>query len=511
VKAGSDWIKVYGSRGSFQSVETTQTLTYEQMKAIVDAAHAAGKPVAIHSYGASGVKDAVRAGADSIEHGIEVDDETFAMMKKQGTVWVPTIDHNRYYVDAKDEYGFADDTIPPLKDYIQKNFEATQRAFKMGVILALGSDAVYSGFGQNAGELGWFVKAGMTPAQALATATTIPAKMLGHAKDLGAIAPGYFADIVGVDGDPLKDINVVMKNVRTVIKGGEIVVKDASFTSFAAGAESQALDETIAPGQNFDHADFRFWLPKDSGPVRAVVVLVPGSNGDGRPMADEAFWQEFATKQKVALLGCRFTDKAHDQSFIEDYVNVSQGSGQALLDVLGKFAARTNHPEVAGAKLLMWGMSAGGQFNYEFTAWKPDRVAAFIVNKGGIYYSALVSKAARAVPGLLFVGGTDLQSRIDTITGIFAVNRRGGAVWALVVEPGLAHVVGHSKDLGALFFEDVLDTPAPTAGFTGDLKTFSTQAAPSPGTPSIPNAWLRTERIANAWKAVVGGTGGGDR
>ena len=149
VKAGSDWIKVYASRGSFQSVDTTQTLTYEQMKAIVDAAHAAGKPVAIHSYGASGVKDAVRAGADSVEHGIELDDETFAMMKKQGTVWVPTIDHNRYYVDAKDEYGFAPDTIPPLKDYIQKNFEATRRAFKAGVTLAMGSDAVYSGFGQN--------------------------------------------------------------------------------------------------------------------------------------------------------------------------------------------------------------------------------------------------------------------------------------------------------------------------------------------------------------------------
>ena len=223
VKAGSDWIKVYASRGSYQSVDTTQTMTYEQMKAIVDAAHKAGKPVAIHSYGASGVKDAVRAGADSIEHGIDVDDETFAMMKKQGTVWVPTIDHNRYYVDAKDEYGFADDTIPPLKDYIQKNFEATKRAFKAGVTLAMGSDAVYSGFGQNTGELGWFVKAGMTPAQALATATTIPAKMLGHAQDLGKIAPGFYADIVAVEGDPLKDIGVISK-VRFVMKGGVIVV-----------------------------------------------------------------------------------------------------------------------------------------------------------------------------------------------------------------------------------------------------------------------------------------------
>jgi imidazolonepropionase-like amidohydrolase len=223
VKAGSDWIKVYASRGSYQSVDTTQTLTFDEIKAIVDAAHAAGKPVAVHSYGPSGVKDAVRAGADSIEHGIDLDDETLAMMAKQKTVWVPTIDHNRYYVDAKDEFGFAPETIPPLQDYIAKNLESTRRAFKAGVPLAMGSDAVYSMFGQNTRELGWFVKAGMTPEQALATATTIPAKMLGRAKELGAIAPGYFADIVGVEGDPLEDINVVISKVQWVMKAGKAV------------------------------------------------------------------------------------------------------------------------------------------------------------------------------------------------------------------------------------------------------------------------------------------------
>jgi imidazolonepropionase-like amidohydrolase len=222
IKAGSDWIKVYASRGSFQSVDTTQTMSYEQMKAIVDAAHAQKVPVAIHSYGASGVKDAVRAGADSIEHGIGIDDETFAMMVKQGTVWVPTIDHNRYYVDARAEYQFAPDAIPPLNDYIQKNLDATRRAFKAGVSLAMGSDAVYTGFGQNTRELSWFVKAGMTPAQALATATTIPAKMLRREKELGALAPGYFADIVAVDGDPLKDIDVVINKVRWVMAAGRV-------------------------------------------------------------------------------------------------------------------------------------------------------------------------------------------------------------------------------------------------------------------------------------------------
>ena len=265
---------------------------------------------------------------------------------------------------------------------------------------------------------------------------------------------------------------------------------------------AQTLDETMSPGSNFDKAEFRFWLPEGASPVRAVVVLVPGSNGDGRPMAEDPFWQRFATTQKAALIGCRFTDKPHDQSFIEDYVNVSRGSGQALLDVLATFAARSNHPEVASAPLLMWGMSAGGQFNYEFVAWKPERVAAFVVNKGGIYYSALLPKAARAVPGLLFVGGADLQSRIDTIAGLFAVNRRGGAVWALVVEPGLGHAVGSSKELGALLFEEVL-AGATGPGFVGDLRTHDYQPAAAPGTPNTPNAWLLSERLALAWKAVV--------
>jgi len=225
IKAGSDWIKVYASRGSYQSVDTTQTLTFDQMKAIVDAAHAQQVRVAIHSYGASGVKDAVRARADSIEHGIELDDETLAMMKKQGTVWVPTVDHNRYYVDAKDEYGWAADVVPPLQDYISRNLDSVRRAVKAGVRVAMGSDAVYSMFGQNTRELAWFVKAGMTPAQALASATTIPARMLGREKELGALAPGFYADLVAVDGDPLRDINVVITRVKWVMKGGVVVVR----------------------------------------------------------------------------------------------------------------------------------------------------------------------------------------------------------------------------------------------------------------------------------------------
>lgn len=282
IAAGSDWVKVYASRGSFQSVDTTQTLTFDEMKAIVDAAHAKQHKVAIHSYGASGVKDAVRAGADSVEHGIELDDETIADMVRRGTVWVPTIDHNRYYVDARDEYGFAPDTIPPLQAYIERNLESARRAFKAGVKLGMGSDAVYTMFGQNTRELEWFVKAGMTPAQALATATTIPAALLDKPRDLGAIVPGYFADLVAVEGDPLADITVVTSKVRWVMKGGDVVVDRRAGGSGASGGLDAAGEKAVrdaVDGFLLHLGDHQFDAVAADLAPKAIVVVTRQRDG----------------------------------------------------------------------------------------------------------------------------------------------------------------------------------------------------------------------------------------
>jgi imidazolonepropionase-like amidohydrolase len=224
VKAGADWIKVFGSRGGFENVDGTQTVTFDEMKTIVDAAHALGKKVAIHSYGASGVRDAVRAGADSVEHGADVDDDTLADMARRGTVWVPTVDHNRYYIDAREEYGFAPGSEAALQNYIDRNFDALRRAVKAGVKLGMGSDAVYSMFGQNTRELGWFVRAGLTPEQALASATTTAATLLGKDKELGRVAPGYLADLVAVEGNPLETIDALFTGVRWVMRDGKVAV-----------------------------------------------------------------------------------------------------------------------------------------------------------------------------------------------------------------------------------------------------------------------------------------------
>ncbi|HEY7546359.1 MAG TPA: amidohydrolase family protein, partial [Blastocatellia bacterium] len=224
IAAGADWIKMYGSTGSDQDVTGFQTFTFEEMKAAVDVAHKAGKRIAIHSYGPDGARDAVRAGADSVEHATDMDDATIGEMARRGTIYVPTVDHNRYYIAHKDEYGYDQTVVDRLNDYIKRNFETLRRAVRAGVKIAMGSDAVFTGFGENTAELEWFVKAGMTPAQALATATTNGAVMLGMEKSLGVIAPGYFADIVAVEGDPLTDIKVIIHNVRWVMKGGRVVV-----------------------------------------------------------------------------------------------------------------------------------------------------------------------------------------------------------------------------------------------------------------------------------------------
>jgi imidazolonepropionase-like amidohydrolase len=153
-----------------------------------------------------------------------MDDQTIAEMARRGTYYVPTIDHNRYYAEYRQQFGYSEEVAAKLNGYIQRNLETARRAYKAGVRFAMGSDAVFTMFGQNTRELEWFVKAGMTPEQALAAATTNGAALLGMEKSLGAIAPGYFADMVAVEGDPLEDIGVAIHNVRWVMKGGKVVV-----------------------------------------------------------------------------------------------------------------------------------------------------------------------------------------------------------------------------------------------------------------------------------------------
>jgi len=222
--AGADWVKVYGSTGSDRDTSGYETFTYEEMKAAADVAHFAGKRIAIHSYGPAGAKAAVRAGAESVEHAIDMDDSTLAEMVRRGTVYVPTVDHNRYYIAHRAEYGYSETDSTALTEYMRRNIATLRRAIRAHVKIAMGSDAVFTGFGENTRELDQFVAAGMTPLQAIATATTTAASLLGMDQELGAIAPGYYADMIAVEGDPVSDITAVTRRVRWVMKAGHVVV-----------------------------------------------------------------------------------------------------------------------------------------------------------------------------------------------------------------------------------------------------------------------------------------------
>jgi poly(3-hydroxybutyrate) depolymerase len=318
------------------------------------------------------------------------------------------------------------------------------------------------------------------------------------------------------------------EGIRGMTSSRNSICATAIFLLLTAGASAQAprseqalqpdpatLDEAAPPGANYDKAEFRFWAPDGVARLDGILVLNPGSNGEGRQMASDPVWRQWAAGHGLAIVATHLTDKS--PSFVEDYADVSKGSGPALMNAIDAFAKRSKHPELATAPLVLWGMSAGGEVNYELAAWKPERIAAFVVNKGNFYYTCIASKATRAVPALLFVGNDDLQYRITAVTGIFAMNRRPGALWALVQEPNTPHAVGRSDEMSRMFFDDVLPLRmAPgssvlkpldaTKGWQGDLATHTVAAiAPGAKMPEEPTVWLPTERMAKAWVAVENG------
>jgi imidazolonepropionase-like amidohydrolase len=222
--AGADLIKMFGSTGGFNDVETYQTFTFEEMRAAVETTHTMGKRIAIHSYGPEGARDAVRAGGDTLEHAINIDDATFAEMVRKKIIYVPTVYHNVWYVENYKEFDWPESDNQKILAYEHASEETTRRAIKAGVRIAMGSDAVYELFGHNTEELTYLVKSGMTPEQAIAAATVNGAAALGMEKDLGEATPGHYADLVAVEGNPLLDISVAVHNVRWVMKGGAVLV-----------------------------------------------------------------------------------------------------------------------------------------------------------------------------------------------------------------------------------------------------------------------------------------------
>jgi len=224
IKYGADLIKVCATGGVLSKGDDPNASQYtlEEMKAIVADAHRLGRKVAAHAHGAQGVIWASEAGVDSVEHGHLMNDEAIATLKKNGTYLVPTL----YLLDWQREHA-AQANLP---DYAKHKMEmvaevgkaAAKKAFEAGVKIGMGTDAAVYPHGLNAHELAVYVSLGMTPLDAIRTATINDADLLGRTNTIGTIEPGKSADIIAVDGNPLRDITT-LEHVKFVMKGGEVV------------------------------------------------------------------------------------------------------------------------------------------------------------------------------------------------------------------------------------------------------------------------------------------------
>ena len=200
---------------------------------------------------------------------------------------------------------------------------------------------------------------------------------------------------------------------------------------------------------------------------------------------------------------------------IEEYVDTDKGSGQALLDIIQEFSKTSQHPELEFAPLALWGKSAGGQFNYEFTCWNSERVIAFVVNKGGVYYSSLASNATWDVPGVFFIGSKDSPYRNNIIKGIFSINRRFGAKWILIEEIGVSHEFKKSKEFVQFYFdriiplrvsEDEINSSYTLRNLTskGCIGVSSTrQIFPEKDYKSEITSWFPNQQIAEKWLEFI--------
>jgi len=220
IKRGADVIKLMASGGFASGTGALQQLTAEEMRAAVDAAHMRGLRITTHAYATRAIADAVRAGVDSVEHGIGLDDATAQDMAKRGTYFVPTL---MVYQPPRSD---ARSSMAASAGAPEMSQRAMARAVRHGVPIAFGTDTgVGWPHGSNAREFQLLVTAGLTPAQALATATTAGAANLGLGDQIGRIAPGYVADIIAIKADPLANA-AALEDVDFVMKSGRIAKQD---------------------------------------------------------------------------------------------------------------------------------------------------------------------------------------------------------------------------------------------------------------------------------------------
>jgi imidazolonepropionase-like amidohydrolase len=223
-KEGSDTIKITATGGVLSIAKSglNPQMTEEEIRAVVDTARDYGFKVAAHAHGAEGIKRAVRAGVDTIEHGTFMDDEGIRLMKERGTFYVPTISAGRWVFDQAQDPTFFPPVVRPKALQVGPQIQSTfGKAYKAGVKILFGTDTGVSKHGENAKEFRLMVEAGMPPMEAIRSATSVTAKFLDLDDKLGSVTVGKLADLVGVPGDPRTEI-AVMERVNFVMRDGKV-------------------------------------------------------------------------------------------------------------------------------------------------------------------------------------------------------------------------------------------------------------------------------------------------
>lgn len=232
VKYGVDVIKILATGGVLSKGDSpgAPQFSLEELKVAAEEAHMAGRKIAAHAHGTQGIKNAILAGIDSIEHASLIDDEGIRLAKERGVYLVMDIYNDDYIRGKAVEFGLPKENVEKEKMVGELQRENFQKAVKAGVKMAFGTDAGVYPHGDNAKQFAYMVKYGMTPAQAIRAATSSAADLIGRAKDVGTVEPGKYADLIAVSGDPLKDVRV-LENVGFVMKGG-VVYKTGQFEGF---------------------------------------------------------------------------------------------------------------------------------------------------------------------------------------------------------------------------------------------------------------------------------------
>jgi imidazolonepropionase-like amidohydrolase len=230
-KYGAEVIKFCGTGGVFSKTDSVgaQQYSLEEMKALVDEAHMLGLKVAVHAHGASGIKDAIRAGVDTIEHASLADEEAIALAKQKGTYFDMDIYNDDYILAEGEKNGVFKESLEKERMIGRKQRETFRAAQKAGVKMTFGTDGGVYPNGDNAKQFMTMVTWGMTPIQAIQAATVTAGEALGRSQDVGAIAVGRYGDLIAVAGDPLANV-AVLQSVPFVMKGG-VVVKQPTMLS----------------------------------------------------------------------------------------------------------------------------------------------------------------------------------------------------------------------------------------------------------------------------------------